>query len=286
MENMQACRVALAATFVAIACGGADGAPTPGGVGGSGSGGVSNDAGAVADAVGEATNGGAAGATGGGGQGGAAGKGGQDAAAGSGGTAGSGGSGGTAGSGAAGGVADGGGARDGASGAAGSGGSGGVSDAGDGGTTVLGCDPLPPPTGSIINVTPAQTAQLSSIIAGAATGTTILLADGNYTPLSRLNLMTPGVSLRSASGNAAAVVLDGAYATDEIIFIGASNVTVADITVTRAINHPIHVSPPDAGPSVTGVRLYRLRLIDGGEQFVKVNPNGARTFWVDDGRLE
>jgi hypothetical protein len=37
---------------------------------------------------------------------------------------------------------------------------------------------------------------------------------------------------------------------------------------------------------VTGTRLYGLRLIDGGEQFVKVNPNGERTLFVDDGRVE
>ena len=201
---------------------------------------------------------------------------------GKGGTAGSGGVGGTAGSGGVGGTAGSGGVG----GTAGSGGVGGAADAGDGGTIGLGCDPLPPPTGTVINVTPAQTSQLASIIAGAATGTTILLADGIYTPVTRLNLMTPGVSLRSASGNPSAVVLDGVYAADEILFVGASNVTVAEITVTHAINHPIHVSPPDSGPNVTGVRLYRLRLVDSGEQFVKVNPNGARTFWVDDGRLE
>jgi len=63
-----------------------------------------------------------------------------------------------------------------------------------------------------------------------------------------LNLMTPGVSLRSASGNASAVVLDGVYAADEIIFVAASNVTLAEITVTHAVNHPIHVSPPDTVP--------------------------------------
>ena len=281
---MLARSVVIAATFAMLACSSDEGGSTPNDAGNSGAGGGSNDGGAVADTSFDATTGGgAAGASGSGGQSGGAGTGGQGGASGS---AGKGGTGGSAGSG---GASDGGGARGGAagvSGSAGSGGAGGAVDAGDGGNVSLGCEPLPPPTGAVINVTPAQTGQLASIIAGAAAGVTILLADGIYTPLPRLNMMTPGVSLRSASGNASAVVLDGNYATDEIVFIGASNVTVAEITVTRAINHPIHVSPPDAGPNVTGVRLYRLRLIDGGEQFVKVNPNGARTFWVDDGRLE
>jgi hypothetical protein len=43
-------------------------------------------------------------------------------------------------------------------------------------------------------------------------------------------------------------VLDGVYAADEIIFVAASNVTLAEITVTHAVNHPIHVSPPDTVP--------------------------------------
>jgi hypothetical protein len=290
IDIMLARRVVIAAAFAVVACSDDEGGSTPADGGSSGGGGSSNDGGIVADAAGDATTGGAAGATGSGGTGGAAGNGGRGGASGggTGGAAWSGGIGTTDGGGARGGSsgASGSAGSGGASGSAGSGGTGGAADAGDGGTVGLGCDPLPPPTGTVINVTPAQTAQLASIIAGASAGTTILLADGNYAPLPRLNLMTPGVSLRSASGNASAVVLDGNYATDEIIFIGASNVTVAEITVTRAINHPIHVSPPDAGPNVTGVRLYRLRLVDGGEQFVKVNPNGARTFWVDEGRLE
>jgi hypothetical protein len=128
--------------------------------------------------------------------------------------------------------------------------------------------------------------QLPSIITGAPTGATILFADGTYSLTTRLNVTTPGITLRSASGNASAVILEGIYVADEILFVSASNVTIAEMTVTHAVNHPIHISPPDAGPDVTGVRLYRMRIIDGGEQFVKVNPNGARTFWVDNGRLE
>jgi hypothetical protein len=140
--------------------------------------------------------------------------------------------------------------------------------------------------GNVIKVAPSQTADLPSIIADAAPGTIISFADGIYSPLPRLNVKTAGISLRSEFGNAASVVLDGAYATDEIVVVSASNVTIAELTITHAVNHPIHISPPDDGPDVTGVRLYRLRLIDSGEQFVKVNPNTALTSWVDGGTLE
>jgi hypothetical protein len=148
------------------------------------------------------------------------------------------------------------------------------------------CEPLAPPSGKVIRVTPADTSALASIVADAPPGTTISFADGVYTPVPRLNVRAAGVSLRSESANELVVELDGAYATDEVVAISASNVTIAYLTIKRAINHPIHVSPPDAGPDVTGVHLFHLRVIDGGEQFVKVNPNGDRTFWVDGGNLE
>ena len=256
----------VTASALILACGNDAGGSAPTDAGNQGTGGA-GEGGPSSDSNGNASAGGSGGAAGSRADDASA-TGGRGDAAGAGGTSGSGGASGSSGSG-------GGGA-----------GGGSTTDAGDAGGTGLGCDPLSPPTGTIVNVVPSQTAQLASIVAGATAGATILLADGVYSPVTRLNLMKPGVTLRSASGNASAVVLDGAYATDEIVFVGASNVTIAEITVTHAVNHPIHVSPPDTGPDVTGVRLYRLRLVDGGEQFVKVNPNGARTFWVDNGRLE
>ena len=44
----------------------------------------------------------------------------------------------------------------------------------------VGCGPLPAPTGNVIDVTPAQAANLRSIVAAAKTGDTIRLADGTY----------------------------------------------------------------------------------------------------------
>jgi len=132
-----------------------------------------------------------------------------------------------------------------------------------------GCGPLPAPTGNIIDVSPAQAASLRSIVASAATGTTIRLADGHYVLGERLVFRTPGVTLRSASGNRDAVILDGQYNAPMIISAMASNVTIADVTVTRAYFHPIHVSPYSG--HVTGTLLHNLRIVDGAEQFVKVN---------------
>lgn len=131
------------------------------------------------------------------------------------------------------------------------------------------CAPLAlNPSDRVIEVTPSQAGQLSSIVYDAQPGTTIFLDDGNYTA-STLNFHNPRVTLRSKSGNRENVILDGAYSTGEIIFISASNVTIADLTVKRAYYHPIHI--------VGGghyAMLHNLHIVDGREQFIKVNPSG------------
>src|SRR5688572_20322342 len=87
----------------------------------------------------------------------------------------------------------------------------------DGDPEISRCEPLPPPTGNIINVTPAQASQLASIVSGAAAGATILLADGTYSIGSQyISLSKNGLTLRSASGNRGAVIIDGGYAATEI----------------------------------------------------------------------
>jgi len=86
-------------------------------------------------------------------------------------------------------------------------------------------------------------------------------------------MRVPGVTLRSQSGNRLGVVLDGRYAIGDVILIQNSDVTVADLTVTRSYWHLVHVVPVSG---LTGTMLHNLRGVDGAEQFIKVNPaNGA-----------
>jgi len=149
------------------------------------------------------------------------------------------------------------------------------------------CDPLPPPSGPIVERYPADAGTLRTTIAGAASGTTILLHDGFYDmsggdTTHRLVFSTPGLTLRSASGDREAVVLDGGYVTGELVSIQASDTTVADLTLSRAYYHPIHVSGPDT--PITNVLIHNVHVVDPGEQAVKVNPVGAGT--IDDSTLE
>jgi len=149
------------------------------------------------------------------------------------------------------------------------------------------CAALPPPSGTVVAVTPQQAGSLASIVAAATTGTTVLLADGFY-DLScgdtdcRLMFSTPGVTLRSANGNRDAVVLDGAYLTNELVSIYASNVVIADLTLRRAYDHPVHISGPSS--SISGILLHNLRIVDPGQQAIKVNP--IDTGYVDSGTIE
>ena len=149
-----------------------------------------------------------------------------------------------------------------------------------------GCRPLATPSGPTIRVGPGEADRLPAIVSRAPARSTILLANGTYRVPSTLNVSKGGVTLRSRSGRAETVVIDGRYATGDLVAVAASGVTIAEVTLTRASYHLVHVVPSNAGPTIRGPRLYRLRLIDGAEQFVKINPNAARTAFVDAGRIE
>jgi hypothetical protein len=138
-------------------------------------------------------------------------------------------------------------------------------------------------------VTPADAARLGEIVRGAPSGATIRFADGTYSvtgDYSRsLAVIRPGITLRGASGDPTRVVLDGQHSIGAIVYVLASAVTVTDMSIMRARDHLVHSYPGDAGPDLTGLRLHRLRLVDAGEQFVKVNPNAARSAFADGGTV-
>jgi len=146
------------------------------------------------------------------------------------------------------------------------------------GWTQQGCGPLPAPLEPTIQVAPSQASGLRGIVLAAEAGTTILLENGTYDlsggdDSSRLSFYNANVTLRSLSGNRDGVTLDGAYGTNEIIAISASNVTIADLTVKRAYAHPIHISGLPGNP-ISSILIHNLRIVDPREQAIKVNPVG------------
>ncbi|HEY3355891.1 MAG TPA: hypothetical protein VGQ83_21740 [Polyangia bacterium] len=154
----------------------------------------------------------------------------------------------------------------------------------DAAPAATGCAPLPAPTGAVIDVTPAQVASLTTIVSGAAAGATIRFADGTYSlGGAYLWVAQPGVTLRSASGQRDAVILDGEYASTEVITVAANDVTVADLTIRRPNTHGIHVVSTAAGDTLR-TRIYNVRIVDPAEQAIKIN-SGSAGKWVDDGEI-
>lgn len=148
-------------------------------------------------------------------------------------------------------------------------------------TAATQCPSLAPPSGSVVNV--ATVAALENAVNTAVSGQTILIADGVYNLNGvYLRIDVPNVTLRSASGNREAVVLDGNYDTTEIIQIVASNVTVADVTLREAYDHPIHVMTTDAGDTLNTL-IYNVHIIDPGQQAIKINPGAEVTTYPDNG---
>lgn len=163
-------------------------------------------------------------------------------------------------------------------------------DSGDTGDTgepppppATGCAPLPPAEGDVVEIGPED--DLAAAIASAPTGRTILLRDGTYdvSGAGYIVFRTPGVTLRSQSGDPTAVVLDGGYGIGEVLSVAASDVTIAELTVQRPLYHPIHVTGA-SDANTTGTRIYRVRAIDPGQQAIKINAS-AEGFYTDDGSV-
>ena len=146
------------------------------------------------------------------------------------------------------------------------------------------CPAVPDPACDVVDVGPSD--DVAAALANATPGSTIRLADGDY-DLSGAAwwIDTPDVTLRGASGDASAGVIDGGGGTPSggVVNVGsADGVVIANLTIRRARYHAIHVTANDA--SANGVRVYNVRLIDPGEQALKINhhDNG---FYVDDGEV-
>ncbi len=114
---------------------------------------------------------------------------------------------------------------------------------------------------------------------------TILLRDGFYALNGvYLRITRAGITVRSADGDREKVVLDGNYQTTEIFQIVASDVTIADLTLKRARDHPIHLIAA-ADHDVRGVVIDNVHILDPGQQAIKINPDSARSHTVDHGTV-
>jgi hypothetical protein len=123
-------------------------------------------------------------------------------------------------------------------------------------------------------------AGLTKKLRDATAGTTLLLADGIYTlqPNQGLEVVKPNMTIRGASGNREAVIIEGG---GNNISINTSDVTIADLTLRNAKFHAIQVR---GERGIARTKLYNVHLMDAGQQLIKVSAGeGTAGKFADDG---
>ena len=148
--------------------------------------------------------------------------------------------------------------------------------------------PLPPPAGAVVNVSTEP--QLQAAVRSLASNTTIVIAPGTYVLTSTLYVRgVTNVGIRGATDNADDVVLVGPGMAEpsygSVPFgiwtgLGVDGITIANLTIRDLYFHTIIFNDGTENP-----RVYNVHLIDAGEQFIKVNPDG-RGGGVDNGIVE
>lgn len=140
--------------------------------------------------------------------------------------------------------------------------------------------PLPAPQGRIIRA--SSEADLQRAVAQLTSDTTILIEPGTYRLTHTLNIggrTLRNVALRGATNNRDEVVLVGPGMASENpgdtphgIWTGdgVDGVLIANLTVRDFPFHPIILNAGTSAP-----RIYNVRALDGGQQLLKGNPDGA-----------
>ena len=149
--------------------------------------------------------------------------------------------------------------------------------------------PLPAPTGRVVNVSTEP--QLRAAVASLTSNTTIVIAPGTYNLTSTLWVggTFSDVVIRGATDSPEDVVLIGRGMTNtnygDVSFgiwvgNGVTRPTIANLTIRDVYFHPIIFNAGTQAP-----RVYHVRLINAGQQFIKSNPDGAGG-GVNDGVVE
>ena len=147
--------------------------------------------------------------------------------------------------------------------------------------------PLPAPTGRIVRVD--NEAALQAAVRGLTSGTTILIAPGTYALTGTLWVQgVDDVALRGETNNRNDVVLVGKGMTapaDGVPFgiwtgNGVTRALIANLTIRDVNEHPLIFNAGTEAP-----RVYNVRVVNGGSQLLKSNPDTAGG-GVDDGVVE
>jgi hypothetical protein len=158
------------------------------------------------------------------------------------------------------------------------------------GTAVFGSPRAPllaSPTGPIERV--SGTGQLEAAVARLTSGTTILLAPGEYRLTSELVIRgVHDVAIRGDTGRPEDVVIRGSGMNRSGINVlvhvmQARDVLLADLSLGDVFYHPLQLHG-EAGAD--RVRVYNVRLFDAGQQFIKASVDLTRPDGVDETTVE
>jgi hypothetical protein len=149
--------------------------------------------------------------------------------------------------------------------------------------------PLPTPTARVRTV--KTESQLQDAVWAARSGSTIVIAPGTYRLSEPLVFNRPlkDIVIRGATNNRDDVVLVGrgmAASTDGGVPFGiwtgggVDGITIANLTIRDVYYHPLIFNAGTQRP-----RVYNVRLVDAGQQFIKANPDGQGR-GVDGGVVE
>ncbi len=129
--------------------------------------------------------------------------------------------------------------------------------------------------------------ELVRAVNNAQPNTTIFIKPGRYELSTTLSVTQENITIRGASDDCSSVELIGAGmdnsdhgGVEHGFWIEAKNTTIANMTISELYLHPISVSG-----SSRGTRIFNVRMVNAGQQFVKVNPIEYGV-GVDDGSVE
>ncbi len=138
--------------------------------------------------------------------------------------------------------------------------------------------PLPAPSGSVVTV--STTAALQAAVTSLTSNRTIVIAPGTYHLTSTLwiNGSVANATIRGATNNRDDVVIvgrgmgvpDGNVPFGIWTGGGVTNLTIANLTIRDIYQHPIIFNAGTQSP-----RVYNVRVVNAGEQFLKSNPDGS-----------